>query len=48
MELHAKQLQICMTRAAAAQFAIPKNAGLFNWRTLVLQRNKRNHWIVAL
>jgi len=33
-----------MNSAVAAQLAPPKkNAGLFNWWTVVIQQNKRNH-----
>jgi len=47
MELHTKQLQIGMNSAVAAQIFPPKSAGLFNWRTVVILQNKRNHCIVA-
>jgi len=47
MELHTKQLQIGVNSAVAAQLWPLKNAGLFNWRTVVIQQNKRNHCIVT-
>jgi len=47
MELHIKELQIGMNSAVATQLCPPKNTGLFNWWTVVIQQNKRNHCIVA-
>jgi len=48
MELHTKQLQISMNSAVADKLCSPpKCAGLFNWRTVVINQNKRNHCIVA-
>jgi len=48
MWLHTKQLQIGMNSAIAVQFCPPKKTtGLLNWRTVVIQQNKRNHCIVA-
>jgi len=47
MELHTKQLQIGVNSAVSAQLCPLKSEGLFNWRTVVIQQNKRNHWIVT-
>ena len=49
MELHTKQSQIGMNSAVAVKLCPPpkKNAGLLNFRTLVIQQNKRNHCVVA-
>jgi len=47
MELHTKQLQIGVNSDVAAQLCPIRNAGLFNWQTVVIQQNKRNHCIVT-